>query len=125
MSVFIDGALTRQIVQALGDGQKLKDVAERIGVTRATLSGWLTRYEGEHGKVPRRGRGNLEQGEQDDPTGDRCKCGLRLPCNNCLELEDFVKVGAPGQTQPDVPKGSGIEIREAFKKFMEKRGMRG
>jgi hypothetical protein len=43
-----------------------------------------------------------------DMSGDRCRCGLRLPCNGCLPSIEEVAYSRPGGGET-VPDGGGIE----------------
>lgn len=50
-----------------------------------------------------------------DTSGARCRCGLRLPCNNCLPASAADMCRGPGQTLPSTPaREDWIEISAAY-----------
>lgn len=62
----------------------MEEAAGKTKFSRTWLAKRLEEHEKAHGKVKRRGRGNLNQTPDDDHSGERCRCGLRLPCHDCL-----------------------------------------
>lgn len=123
---FIDAALGAEIVSQLQTGAKIRDIASRIGVTRRVLQTWISRYESNHGRITRRGRGNLEQAEGDDASGARCKCFLRLPCNNCLDILQFTHKDPETILPPHVAAYDDFkaQVKRGYDKFMSTRQRR-
>lgn len=78
------------VLEMLGEGRTFAQIAAYIGTKRWNVANWVRRYEDQHGRIPRPGRGNpqvIQQwivDTQDDTSGERCRCGLRLPCNSCI-----------------------------------------
>jgi hypothetical protein len=58
-----------RILALHADGMDAKVIASQIGASPRTVADII--YN--HGAMVR-----------DDMSGDRCICGLRLPCNNCI-----------------------------------------
>jgi hypothetical protein len=61
------------------DGVRPSHIAKRLGIPVRTVESRLRRY---------RSFGDPESGPGDlgrvDASGERCRCGLRLPCEDCL-----------------------------------------
>lgn len=87
----VSKADTVRVLAMLGEGKTFQQIADAIGTRRWNIQNWVYRYENEYGRIPRPGRGNpqvIQQhliDDQDDTSGDRCRCGLRLPCNQCIQ----------------------------------------
>lgn len=81
---------TMTVIRMLGEGKTFQQVADAIGTARWNVQNWVHRYEDAYGRIPRPGRGNpqvikaYDDDSRDDMSGERCRCGLRLPCNNCI-----------------------------------------
>lgn len=96
----------------VAEGLTRGEIAERLGLTYQAVCGRLracslaakVHPNAKSFKGGRRKRVDPDGEEiefmQDDTSGARCRCGLRLPCNGCLpSLEEFAR-GGPGVTMP-------------------------
>ena len=76
-------------IYRLFDVEKLTQVqiAERMGMTIVAVKAAILTHRRRNGIKPaKRGArpAPIEAPEDVEPDGPRCKCGLRLPCNNCI-----------------------------------------
>jgi hypothetical protein len=101
----------RDIIESLRKGERPRSIAERYGITLATV--WQVKHKAnKHGadlaKTYVIGENNItvwfknieaendrndDTWDDDEPYGpvQRCKCGLAMPCNDCLDLANYTR----------------------------------
>ena len=101
----------KDIVESLRQGERPRSIANRLGITLATV--WQVKHKAnKHGAGLAQayiiGENNISvwfQGierdnscdddtwDDDEPYGpvQRCKCGLTMPCHDCLDLANYTR----------------------------------
>ena len=80
----------QMVINCLASGGTMRDAGRVVDRHYNTVKRWVWRYEEKTGKRlqrMRRGHGRTPREarlDAVDTSGDRCRCGLRLPCHGCV-----------------------------------------
>lgn len=85
----------------------VKEIARRLNVSTDYISTVrrFSRKPGERFGTMGRRPSDQDGDGTDDTTGERCRCGLRLPCNNCLPTAAELATARKGHYSDDAVVG--------------------